>query len=93
MVPGDGLPEKAAMDKYLQGRIATYAHLFAEISPPIPKGEEGRFSVNGVLLPGYSTEATVDDLLALLDDDEKVLPAPAQKKRTPHKQKKHTPER
>lgn len=90
--------DKAAMDKYLQGRIAAYAHLFTEISPPIPKGEEGRFSVNGVLLPGYSTEVTVDDLLAYLDEDDgKELPPQkpqsSQKKPTSHKLKKHTPTR
>ncbi|MCI9403670.1 MAG: hypothetical protein HFF04_08370 [Oscillospiraceae bacterium] len=87
--------DKAAMDKYLQGRIAAYAHLFTEISPLIPKGEEGRFSVNGVLLPGYSVETTVDDLLALLDEDDGMeiqpkKPRPPQEKPVIHKGKKHT---
>lgn len=45
--------DEAAMQKYMQGRIAAYAHLFVEISPPIPKGDEKHFSVNGLLLPGY----------------------------------------
>lgn len=45
--------DEAAMQKYMQGRIAAYAHLFVEILPPIPKGEEKQFSVNGLLLPGY----------------------------------------
>ncbi len=45
--------DEAAMQKYMQGRIAAYAHLFAEISPPISKGQEKQFSVNGLLLPGY----------------------------------------
>lgn len=45
--------DEAAMQKYMQGRIAAYAHLFVEISPPIPKGDEKYFSVNGLLLPGY----------------------------------------
>lgn len=87
--------DKAAMEKYLQGRINAYAHLFTEISPPIPKGEEGRFSVNGVLLPGYSVEITVDDLLAFLDegDEEKETPAPARKKAVSHKHKKSAPAR
>lgn len=86
--------EKAAMDKYLQGRIAAYAHLFTEISPPIPKGEEGRFSVNGVLLPGYSVETTVDDLLALLDeDDEQEAPLPPPTPQKPHRKKKPGPVR
>ena len=45
--------DKAAMEKYLQGRINAHSHLFTEISPPIPKGHEHRFSFNGQLLPGY----------------------------------------
>lgn len=87
---------EADMDKYLQGRIAAYAHLFTEICPPIPKGEEGRFSVNGVLLPGYSKEVTVDDLLECLDESDTVEtppPPPVPKKFPPHKHKKHTPTR
>ena len=87
---------EADMEKYLQGRIAAYAHLFTEISPPIPKGEEGRFSVNGVLLPGYSKEITVDDLLECLDENDAVgtpAPPPASKKPPAHKRKKHTPTR
>ena len=31
--------EKADMERYLQGRIKAYAHLFTEVSPPIPKGQ------------------------------------------------------
>lgn len=85
--------DKAAMDKYLQGRVNAYAHLFTEISPPIPKGEEGRFSVHGVLLPGYTVETTVDDLLALLDEEEgqeAPTPPPVPKKPPAHKHQKHT---
>ncbi len=89
--------DKVAMDKYLQGRIAAYDHLFQEISPTIPQGEEGRFSVNGVLLPGYSTELSIDDLLDCLDEADTLAPSPpspsASKKPTPHKHKKHTPTR
>lgn len=71
--------EKAAMEKYLQGRIAAYAHLFTEISPPIPEEHKKCFYVNGVLLPGYTVETpvttqpdpnAVDDLLSYLDDDD-----------------------
>lgn len=92
---GKVFKSKADMDKYLQGRIAAYAHLFTEISPPIPKGEEGRFSVNGVLLPGYSVEVTVDDLLDCLDEMDAPTPPlpPAPKKSPTHKNKKHTPTR
>ncbi len=46
--------DKTAMEKYLQGRIKAYSHLFKEISPPIPKEHIRRFSVNGQLLPGYT---------------------------------------
>lgn len=48
---------KAAMDKYLQGRIKVYAHLFTEISPPVPQEYIQRFTVNGQLLPGYKVES------------------------------------
>lgn len=79
--------DKADMEKYLQGRINHYAHLFTEISPPIPKGQEGRFSVNGVLLPGYTVEApeptpqeVADDLLDFLEDgDMDTSPEPETK--------------
>lgn len=87
--------DKTAMEKYLQGRIAAYDHLFQEISPPIPKGEEGRFSINGVLLPGYNVEVTVDDLLECLDETDgqetpTPVPPPAHKKLPAHKHNKHT---
>ena len=62
------------MERYLQGRIKAYAHLFTEISPPIPAEEKRRFCVNGVLLPGYTVEITMDqavsDLLAMVEDDD-----------------------
>ena len=48
--------DKAAMEKYLNGRIKAYAHLFTEISPPVPKEYADHFKVNGQLLPGYSIE-------------------------------------
>lgn len=66
---------KEEMERYLQGRIKAYAHLFTEISPPIPQDQKGRFCVNGVLLPGYTVEVpertpqeVADDLLSLLED-------------------------
>ncbi|MCI9670162.1 MAG: hypothetical protein HFF49_01250 [Lawsonibacter sp.] len=70
--------DKAEMERYLQGRIKAYSHLFVEISPPIPEEQKKRFFVNGVLLPGYTVdtperyvpdEGTVDDLLACLGED------------------------
>lgn len=69
--------DKAALEKYLKGRIAAYDHLFTELSPPIPRDQAGRFCVNGVLLPGYTVERpmepskeAVDELLSLLEDGE-----------------------
>lgn len=43
--------DKAAMEKYLNGRINAYSHLFTELSPPIPQEYAQHFRVNGVLLP------------------------------------------
>ena len=48
--------DKAEMQKYLDGRIAAYKHLFTETSPPIPKDFARPFYVNGILLKGYSLE-------------------------------------
>ena len=48
--------DKAAAEKYLQGRIKTYAHLFTELSPPIPPEHAHHFIVNGQLLPGYTLQ-------------------------------------
>lgn len=50
--------DKAAMEKYLNGRIKAYQHLFTEVSPPIPKEYADHFKVNGQLLPGYTIECT-----------------------------------
>ena len=65
---------KEEMDRYLQGRIKAYERLFTEISPPIPAEEKRRFCVNGVLLPGYTVELTmeqrVSELMALADDED-----------------------
>ena len=44
-------------EKYIQGRIKAYSHLFTELSPPIPKEYEKSFMVYGQLLPGYTTES------------------------------------
>lgn len=47
---------KEEAQKYIQGRIKAYEHLFNEISPPIPNDLVNCFSVYGNLLPGYTTE-------------------------------------
>ena len=48
--------DKGQMQKYLAGRIKANAHLFTEISPPIPTEHARLFQVNGQLLPGYGVE-------------------------------------
>ena len=48
--------DKAAMEKYLNGRIKAYDHLFTEISPKIPKEYAEYFKVNGMLMPDYTIE-------------------------------------
>ena len=45
--------DKAAMEKYMKGRIAVYSLLFTEITPPVPREYAKDFEVNGLLLPGY----------------------------------------
>ena len=77
--------DKAAADKYLQGRIAAYAHLFTELSPPIPEGKQELFSINGILLPGYTAaahEPTPDELLDYIGEADLAAPAPAQQETT-----------
>lgn len=39
--------DKASAEKYLQGRIKAYAHLFTEISPPVPDEYTRPFMVHG----------------------------------------------
>lgn len=65
--------DKAAAEKYVQGRIDTYANLFTELSPPIPEENKNIFSVNGHLLPGYFLkphEPTVLELLSFVQDQD-----------------------
>lgn len=53
--------DKADMEKYLNGRIKAYQHLFTEISPPIPPEYAQYFKVNGLLLPGYTIEGEAQE--------------------------------
>ena len=48
--------DKAAAEKYIEGRKKAFAHYFKEISPPILQEYAEYFKVNGVLLPGYTIE-------------------------------------
>lgn len=57
---------------YIQGRFDLYAHLFTELSPPVPNDCKRMFMVNGHLLPGYTLappertkEEAVNDLLRM----------------------------
>ena len=85
----------ADAEKYMQGRISTYAHLFTELSPPIPEDSKHLFRVNGHLLPGYTIaphKPTPDELLAFVDDQDiegAGLPEQPLKKTAAHTDKKH----
>lgn len=48
---------KEEMEKYLQGRIKAFSHLFTEIRPPVPDHLVRPFCVSDKLLPGYITES------------------------------------
>ena len=48
--------DKDAAEKYVQGRIKAYAHLFTEICPTIPEEYANAFKVHGHLLPGYTVK-------------------------------------
>lgn len=64
---------EAAAQRYMQGRIDTYAHLFTELSPPVPEKEKYLFCFNGHLLPGYTLaphEPTPDELLAFVNEQD-----------------------
>lgn len=58
---GKKYDNKGAAQRYIQGRADFYAHLFTELSPPIPKSGKRLFSVNGHLLPNYRMEQTQPD--------------------------------
>lgn len=82
-------------EKYIQGRIKAYSHLFSEISPPIPKEHEKPFMVYGQLLPGYVTEemqaarkAQETEQTKKASIREQLNSLKAQEKPTPQKQPK-----
>ena len=87
-----------AAQRYIQGRFNLYAHLFTELSPPVPNDCKRMFMVNGHLLPGYTLappertkEEAVKDLLDCLEDGDvapavsepEAPPAPKQKAAAP----------
>ncbi len=72
-----------AAQRYIQGRFNLYAHLFTELSPPVPNDCKRMFMVNGHLLPGYTLappertkEETINDLLDCLEDGDVAPSAP-----------------
>lgn len=48
--------EKEKCMKYIDGRKKAYAKYFKEVQPVIIAGYEGAFTVNGMLLKGYTVE-------------------------------------
>ncbi len=90
---------EADAQNYIQGRFDVYAHLFTELSPPVPDEFKRPFYINGVLLPGYTIapkerapQEVADELLGLLDDGDLAPPpdpeppkAPPQGKAVPEK--------
>lgn len=72
---------EADAQHYIQGRFDVYAHLFTELSPPIPDKYKRHFEINSVLLPGYTVapperapHEVADELLSLLDDTDLADP-------------------
>lgn len=72
---------EADAQNYIQGRFDVYAHLFTELSPPVPDEHKRHFHINGVLLPGYTIapperapHEVADELLSLLDDSDLAAP-------------------
>lgn len=63
--------DKAAMEKYLNGRIKAYDRLFTEISPPIPQEYADYFKVNGMLM-GAMILAEIGDF-SRFDSPDKIL--------------------
>lgn len=72
---------EADAQHYIQGRFDVYAHLFTELSPPVPDKYKRHFHINGVLLPGYTVapperapHEVADELLSMLDDNDLAAP-------------------
>lgn len=89
-----------AAQRYIQGRFNLYAHLFTELSPPVPNNCKRMFSVNGHLLPGYTLappertkEEAVNDLLDCLEDGDVAPSIPAPEPPPASKQKTTAPEK
>ena len=88
-----------AAQRYIQGRFNLYAHLFTELSPPVPNDCKRMFMVNGHLLPGYTLappertkEEAVNDLLDCLEDGDVAPPMPEPEAPATPKQKAAQPD-
>lgn len=82
---------EADAQHYIQGRFDVYAHLFTELSPPIPDKFKRSFYINGILLPGYTVaprerapHEVAEELLSLLNDAD-IAPPPAAVEQPPPK--------
>ncbi len=78
--------------KYIQGKYDEYAHLFEELSPPIPPEAKAFFCVNEQLLQGYTIapkerapQEVADELLDLLDDGDLAPPPDPEPPKAPEK--------
>lgn len=72
---------EADAQNYIQGRFDVYAHLFTELSPPVPNEFKRHFHINGVLLPGYTVlpperkpQEVADELLSFLEQGDLAQP-------------------
>lgn len=70
--------DKADMEKYLNGRIKAYQHLFTELSPPVPQQYADHFKVSGHLLPGYTIEGQEPEQTQLPQQDNEQPESPVQ---------------
>lgn len=89
---------EADAQNYIQGRFDVYAHLFTELSPPVPDQFKRNFYINGCLLPGYtvlpkeqSVEETAEQLLAFLDDVDASAATPGPDQSEPPSSPAHAP--
>ena len=48
--------DKAALRKYIEGRVKAYDKYFKEENPPVPAEAAWAFKLHGILLPGYHLE-------------------------------------
>jgi antirestriction protein ArdC len=80
--------DKDKMDRYIDGRKKAYAHLFTELSPPVPKEYAQAFQVNGLLLAGYTVEGEQVRKEEHVTQDTGVFEDRGAGKRQPTKQRK-----